>query len=164
MDNNELEKRQILGAKGLKNIADVLEEVEILIDTHFFNEFCETKSSLFLKRALENQKYIDMPPPQEDIEDIELYSQDNESYPGDPREPPLHRQEKKLVTKKTETTCFCIQTGMPLSDKHITTCCRKVSGEINARHNIVVNILLNNVLIQRGLITYEQKWEERKMV
>ena len=36
--------------------------------------------------------------------------------------------------------------------------------EINARHDIVVNILLNNVLKQRGLITPEQKWGERKMV
>ena len=44
------------------------------------------------------------------------------------------------------------------------SCCRKVSAEINNRHDIVVNILLNNILIQRGLITHEQKWEERKMV
>ena len=41
---------------------------------------------------------------------------------------------------------------------------KKVSAEINARHDIVVNILLNNILKQRGLITHEQKWEERKMV
>ena len=33
------------------------------------------------------------------------------------------------------------------------SCCRKVSGEITARHDIVVNIFLNNILVQRGLIT-----------
>ena len=53
---------------------------------------------------------------------------------------------------------------MPLTAKHIVSCCRKVSAEINARHDIVVNILLNNILIQRGLVTNEQKWEERKTV
>ena len=33
-----------------KSIDEVLEEVEVLIDTHFFNEFSESKSSLFLKK------------------------------------------------------------------------------------------------------------------
>ena len=53
---------------------------------------------------------------------------------------------------------------LPLNARHIISCCKRVSGEINARHDIVVNILLNNILIQRGLITHEQKWDERKMV
>ena len=44
----------------MKSIADVLEEVEVLIDTHFFNEFYGTKSSIFLKRVLENQGSIEM--------------------------------------------------------------------------------------------------------
>ena len=39
-----------------------------------------------------------------------------------------------------------------------------MSAEINARHDNVVNILLNNILVQRGLITHEQKWEDRKTV
>ena len=38
-----------------------------------------------------------------------------------------------------------------------------MSGEINSRHDIVVNILLNNILKQRGLIAHEQRWEDRKM-
>ena len=42
-------KDQILQAKRMKSIADILEDVCVLIDTHFFNEFCETKSSAFLK-------------------------------------------------------------------------------------------------------------------
>ena len=72
---------------------------------------------------------------------------------------------KELITKtKTETQCFCNQTGLPLNSKHIISCCRKVAGEINARHDMVVNILLNNILLQRKLVTREQRWEDRKMV
>ena len=47
----EAEKCLMLRAKRMKGIAEVLEEVEVLIDTHFFNEFSGTKSSLFLKRS-----------------------------------------------------------------------------------------------------------------
>ena len=36
----------------MKSIDDVLEEVEVLIDTHFFNEFSETKSSILLKKVI----------------------------------------------------------------------------------------------------------------
>ena len=56
------------------------------------------------------------------------------------------------------------QNGAALNAKHVVGCCWKVSSEINARHDIVVNILLDNILVQRGLITHEQKWEDRKMV
>ena len=44
------------------------------------------------------------------------------------------------------------------------SCCRKVSAEIQSRHDTVVNILLNNILVQRGLISHKQKWEDRKTV
>lgn len=44
------------------------------------------------------------------------------------------------------------------------SCCKRVSGEINDRHDIIVNISLNNILIQRGLVTREQRREDRKMV
>ena len=54
--------------------------------------------------------------------------------------------------------------GLPLNAKHIISCYRKVNGEINARHDVIVNILLNNVLIQRGQVSHEQKWEARKTV
>ena len=46
----------------------------------------------------------------------------------------------------------------------IISCCRKVSSEINARCDTIVNTLLNNILVQRGLVSHEQKWEERKPV
>ena len=72
---------------------------------------------------------------------------------------------KELITKmKAETKCWCSKLGLPLNAKHIVSCCGKVSAEINARHDTVLNILLNNILAQRGLISHEQKWEDRKMV
>ena len=54
----ESEKNQMLRAKRIRSIDDVLEEVEALIDTHFFNDFSETKSSMFLK-VISNQSVID---------------------------------------------------------------------------------------------------------
>ena len=69
-----------------------------------------------------------------------------------------------VTKKKTETRCWSGKAGLPLNAKHIISCCKKVSGEINTRHDIVVNVLLNNILVQRGLITHEQKWEDRKTV
>ena len=55
----EQEKDQMLKAKRYQSIKEVLEEDEVLIDTHFFNQFSETKSSLFLKKVLANQSAID---------------------------------------------------------------------------------------------------------
>ena len=72
---------------------------------------------------------------------------------------------KELITKtKAETMCWCSKAGLLFNAKHIVSCCKKVSSEINTRHDIVVNILLNNILIPRGLISHEQKWEDRKTV
>ena len=56
----EREKKDTLRPKMMQSIADVIEEVEVLIDIHFFNEFSETKSSLFLKRVLANQNVIEV--------------------------------------------------------------------------------------------------------
>ena len=63
-----------------------------------------------------------------------------------------------------EAKCWCSKVGLPLNAKHIISCCKKASGEIYARHDIIVNILLNNILKQRGLVSHEQKWEDRKAV
>ena len=49
-ETDEREKRETLRARRTKCIADVLEVVEVFIDTHFFNDFSETKSSGFLMR------------------------------------------------------------------------------------------------------------------
>ena len=143
----------------------MLEEVEVLIDTHFFNEFYDTKSSIFLKSVIENQCWIEM----------RLFKRTWRSLNCTPKTMKIIREiqenllcvgkRKEMITKKkTETTCFCSKTGAQLTEKHIISCCRKVSSEINSRHDRVVNILLNNILNQRGLIAHEQKWEERKMV
>ena len=48
----------VLGAK-MKNTADVLEDAEVLVDTHF-NKFSESKSSSFLKRIVANQSVVDI--------------------------------------------------------------------------------------------------------
>ena len=61
--NGEIDERgkdQILRGKRMKSIADILEEVEVLIDTHFFNDFFQTKSSTFLKGVIANQSAIEM--------------------------------------------------------------------------------------------------------
>ena len=72
---------------------------------------------------------------------------------------------KALKMKKTvEEKCWCSKSGLQLNAKHIISCCKKVSSENNAHHDIVVNILLNNTQVHRGLITNKQKWEDRKMV
>ena len=62
LDNGiqEGEKHQMLRAKRMNSISEVLEEVEVLIDTHIFNEFSETKSSGFLKKVISNQNTIDV--------------------------------------------------------------------------------------------------------
>ena len=44
--NDQMEvqmKSKILQSKRMKSIEEVLEEVEVLIDAHFFNEFWLTK-------------------------------------------------------------------------------------------------------------------------
>ena len=162
---DETEKNQMLRAQRMKSIADVLEDVEALINTHFFDEFSKTKSSTFLKRITENQKMIDLrllkktwrtlnctPKTMKVIREI----QENLLCVG--------RRKELITKKKAETQCWCSKSGMTLNAKHIVSSCRKVAREINTRHDIVVNILLNNILRQRDLIAREQRWEDRKMV
>ena len=60
--------------------------------------------------------------------------------------------------------CWSSKSGQALNAKHIKSCCKKVNGEINAKHDTFIIILLNNILKQRGLMTHEQKWDDRKMV
>ena len=162
---DETEKMQKLKVMRTKSIADVLEEVEVVIDTHFFNEFSKTKSSSFLKKVMENQSVID----------TRLFAKTWRTINCSPKTMKVIREiqenllcvgkRKEMITKKrAETKCWCSKTGLPLNAKHIISCCKKVNSEINARHDIIVNILLNNILIKRGLIDHEQKWEDRRMV
>ena len=48
---DEIEKRQKPNALRMKSIEEVREEVEVVVDLHFFNEFSKTKSSSFLKKS-----------------------------------------------------------------------------------------------------------------
>ena len=149
----EREKSQLVGAKKMKSIADVLEEVEVLVDTHFFNVFHDTKSSIFLKRVVENQCWIEM----------RLFKRTWRTLNCTPKTMKIIREiqenllcvgkmKERIAKKKVGLKCFCSKTGAQLNAKHIISCCWKVSGDINARHDMVVNILLNNIMIKRGLI------------
>ena len=124
------EKEQMLRAKRMKSIEEVVEEVEVLIDTHFFNTFSETKSSLFLKKVIAHQSTIEMrllkkrwrtlncsPKTLKVIREI----QENLLCVG---------KRKELITKKpAETTSWCSKMGLALNAKHIISCCKKVSAE-----------------------------------
>ena len=160
----ERERKLVLRAKRTKSIDEVLEEVEVLIDTHFFNKFSETKSSLFLK-VIASQNAIDLrllkktwrslnctPKTLKAIREI----QENLLCVG--------KRKEMIAKKKTDTKCWCSKSGPALNAKHVVSCCKRVSGEINARHDTVVIIILNDILIQRGLIDHERKWEDQKMV
>ena len=48
----------------MKIIGDVLEDVDVLVDTNFFNELSETKSLLFLK-VIKHQNAVEMKPSRE---------------------------------------------------------------------------------------------------
>ena len=66
-------------------------------------------------------------------------------------------QKREMSTKKTvDSKCWCRKSGLALNAKHIVSCCKRVSAEISARHDSVVNILLNNIHKQRGLVAHEQ--------
>ena len=54
----ECEKGHMIRAK--KSIHDVLEEVEVLIDMHFFDEFSGTKSASFLNKLIDKQGPVDI--------------------------------------------------------------------------------------------------------
>ena len=77
-----------------RSIAEVLEEVEVLVDTHFFNEFSETKSSLFLKRVIANQGSIEMSL-LKTWRTLNCNHEDDEVLTGDTGKPPLCWQEER---------------------------------------------------------------------
>ena len=145
--NEEMEKHvksEVLRTQRMKSITGVLEEVEVLIDTHFFNVFSGTKSSTFLKRVVDNQNAIE----------TKLFKKRWKTLNCSPKTMKMIREiqenllcvgkRKELITKQTTNTkCYCSKAGLALNAKHIVSNCKKVSGEINARHDIIVNILLN---------------------
>ena len=71
---------------------------------------------------------------------------------------------RKLVTKtRTESNCWCSKTGLPLNARRLS-CCKKVFAEINTRRDNVDNVILNDVLIRRGLNDDERRRKDHKMV
>ena len=94
-----------------------------------------------------------------------MQPEDDESVQRDTGKPPLHGEKEGADHQVDDRVEVLVQQGWRGPErKHIISCCKKVSGEINTRHDLVVNILLNNILIQRGLTMHEEKWEERKTV
>ena len=125
----------------------------------------EAKSSGFLKKVITHQSAID----------LRLFRKTWRTLNCSPKTMKVIREiqenllcvgkRKELITKKkADSKCWCSKSGLTLNAKHIVSCCKRVSGENNARHDIIVNILLNNILKQRGLIAHEQRWEERKTI
>ena len=97
---------------------------------------------------------------------LELLPKNDERNSRNPGEPPLRGKEEGDDHKKENRLKVLVQQDWltTLNARHIISCCKKVASEISARHDIVINTLLNNILKQRGLTTQEQKWEDRKMV
>ena len=123
--NEENERSQVLRAKRAKSIEEAVEEVDVLIDTHFFNDFSMTKSSSFLKHVITDQSMIDMnlfkktwrtlnctPKTMKFIRD----TQENLLCVG---------KRKEVVTKKkTDSKCWWDNTGLQLNAKRVIGCCK----------------------------------------
>ena len=98
----------MIGAKRLKSIADVLEEVDVLNDTHFFDQFYEKKSKKFLKNVVENQNTIDISLLRKSRRSLNCTPKNNESDHGDPGKPPLRWEEERIDhQEKADTKCWC---------------------------------------------------------
>ena len=97
---DDIEMDQMLRAQRMKSIDGVHEDVEALINTHFFDEFWKTKSSEFLKRVIENQKMIEMGLFKKTWKSLNCSTKDHEGDSGDPREPPVCWEEKRTHHKK----------------------------------------------------------------
>ena len=59
----------------MKSIADVHEDVEAVIDIHFFVEFSKTKSSTLLKKVMNTQNAIERSIFKKDVEIVRLHTQ-----------------------------------------------------------------------------------------
>ena len=111
----EHEKSETLKVWRTKSIADVLEEVKVLVDTHFFNDFSLTKSSTFLKKVISNQSVID----------TRLFKRSWRTLNCSPKTLKVIREiqenllcvgkRREMITKKkTDSRCWCSKTGLRL--------------------------------------------------
>ena len=157
------EKDRLIQAKRMESIRDVIEDAEVIIDTHYFNEFSEANSSLFLKKVIAHQNSID----------ARLLKTTWRTMNGSPKTMKGDKGKYSRTSFALEKDDDChqedrfemlVQQGWVAPErKNVISCYKKVSGEISARHDIVVNIL-NIILVQRGLVSNEQKWDEMKTV
>ena len=142
----------------------MLEEVDVLIDAHSFNEFRETKSSLFLKKVIENQNVIDMRLRKMIWRKLHKALKTMTGIMGSRRNSSALAGEESRPQRRMRLSAFAASRDCLSMQSTSRAAAENVSGEINTRNEIVVNIMSNNILIQRGLIAHEQKWEDRKMV
>ena len=114
----EREKDRMLRTRRMMNIEEVLAEVEARIDTHFFNEFSQTKSSIFPKKVMESQNSIEM----------KLFMKTWRSLSCYPKTMKIIREiqenllcvgkRRELITKKrTESKCLRPGTGSTTSTR-----------------------------------------------
>ena len=90
----EGKKGDIMKSERMKNIADVLEEMDALIDTHF-DEFSETKSSRFLEKVIDSQGVIETAFFKKTWRTLNCTPKNNEGDRGKSWNPPLCQQEER---------------------------------------------------------------------
>ena len=120
----ERAKNEMPKPRTIKSIEEVMEAVEVVIDTNFFNAFSEQSLSLslpFLKRVISNQGLID----------LKLFKKSWRLLNCFPKTMKVIREiqenllcvgkRKDLITKKkkTDSKCWCNKTGLPLNANHI---------------------------------------------
>ena len=99
------------------------------------------------------------------MENIELLPKNDENYKGDPGKPPVCGEEKGINNKEKGRIDMFLQQNHGAVERKAHHQLLQDGGSRDQRPtNIVVNILLNNIIVQRGFVTHEQKWEDRTMV
>ena len=65
---------------------------------------------------------------------------------------------KELITEQKDRLKMLVQQDwLALYAKLVASSCKKASVEISACQDIVVDILLKNILVQRGSVSHEQR-------
>ena len=116
---DEREKDWIIRAMKAKNIKDMLKEVEVPIDTIFYDEFLEMKSLLFLNKIVSNQGLVE----------TRLLKKTRKATNCSPKTMKVigenqeniicvGKRREMMTRKKTDSKCWCIKAGLPLTAKH----------------------------------------------
>ena len=122
----------MLRVKRMRGIAEVLEEMVVLVDTRIFNEFSEKVLRVPEEGACQPE-FHGYGTLREDLEIMKLFPKTLKVIEEIQENLLCVGKRKEMTTKKNvETMRFCSNTGLQLSAKHIISCCKKASGEINA--------------------------------